>query len=503
VSRVFSTFGLAESKLDELLVGVVDPAEARLAFRAAFPRVQARITVSGAPGDDLEGRLDALEARVRERLGTHLYAIGDEGMEETVGRLLKERGMTLAVASRAPGGLIGHRITDVPGSSAYFLMGVATYSNDAKERVLGVRAETLREHGAVSTQTAEEMAEGVRRLAGADLGVSTTGIAGPGGGTRRQAGGHRLHRRGVGGRRMVAPLRCGRPRARVGQGDDGPDRPRPRPPPPAGRDAGSDERRSRRGEASVMTALFAVQPTPDPTAGAVTVALIASIFIAIIFSLHRWAGVGCAGSLVFLFLGITTSAGGTAGGIIGSLIIVFPLVAIVGIERWVAARKRRALEASARAHEAASRRQRSAIPSDARLLGRAVYQGGIPTMTPGLEWTSSLQEARSGLRPPVRPSRRHGWTRHGWRSCTWWMAPIVWSWCSPLARAATRRWSSPRRRAASPAARQLYAVLDAALPAQTSSGATPAPRVRAPCGGCGAMDAGDGPGCRYCGRPVS
>jgi nicotinamide-nucleotide amidase len=183
VSRVFSTFGLAESKLDELLVGAVDPAEARLAFRAAFPRVQARITVSGAPGEDLEGRLDTLEVRVRERLGTHLYAIGDEGMEETVGRLLREREMTLAVAESCTGGLIGHRITDVPGSSAYFLLGVATYSNGAKEGVLGVRAGTLREHGAVSTQTAEEMAEGVRRLAGADLGVSTTGIAGPGGGT--------------------------------------------------------------------------------------------------------------------------------------------------------------------------------------------------------------------------------------------------------------------------------------------------------------------------------
>ena len=183
LSRVFSTFGLTESRLDELLVGAVDPAEARLAFRAAFPLVQARLTVSGAPGDDLEGRLDALEARVRERLGAHVYAIGNEGMEETVGRLLRERGLTLGVAESCTGGLIGHRITDVPGSSAYFLMGVATYSNEAKERVLGVRAATLEEHGAVSSETAEEMAEGVRRLAGADLGLATTGIAGPGGGT--------------------------------------------------------------------------------------------------------------------------------------------------------------------------------------------------------------------------------------------------------------------------------------------------------------------------------
>jgi competence/damage-inducible protein CinA-like protein len=182
-SRTFSTFGLTESRLDELLAGAVDPAEARLAFRAAFPRIQARVTVSGAPGEELEGRLDALEARVRERLGHHLFAIGDEGMEETVGRLLRERGLTLAVAESCTGGRIGDWVTNVAGSSAYFLLGVATYSNQAKQQVIGVTAETLAAHGAVSTQTAEEMAQGVRRLAGADLGLSTTGIAGPGGGS--------------------------------------------------------------------------------------------------------------------------------------------------------------------------------------------------------------------------------------------------------------------------------------------------------------------------------
>lgn len=182
-SRVFSTFGLAESKLDELLAGVAEPGEARLAFRAAFPRVQARLTIVGAPEENLEARLDALELRVRERLGTHLYAVGNEGMEETVGRLLRERNQTLAVAESCTGGLIGHRITDVPGSSAYFLLGTVTYSYEAKQEVLGVRAGTLARHGAVSTETAEEMARGVRRLAGADLGLATTGIAGPGGGT--------------------------------------------------------------------------------------------------------------------------------------------------------------------------------------------------------------------------------------------------------------------------------------------------------------------------------
>lgn len=182
-SRTFSTFGLSESRLDEMLAGVVSADEARLAFRAAFPRIQARLTVSGGAGDDLGTRLDALEARVRERLGHHLYATGDQGMEEVVGALLRERKLTLAVAESCTGGRIGDWITNVPGSSEYFLLGVASYSNEGKMQVLGVRPDTLATHGAVSTQTAEEMAEGVRRRAGADLGLSTTGIAGPGGGS--------------------------------------------------------------------------------------------------------------------------------------------------------------------------------------------------------------------------------------------------------------------------------------------------------------------------------
>ncbi|HWK90434.1 MAG TPA: competence/damage-inducible protein A [Longimicrobium sp.] len=186
LSRTYSTYGLSEAKLDELLVDVIPPREARLAFRAAFPRLQARITVSGAPDEDLESRLKALDARARERLGAYLYATGDEGMEETVGRLLRERGLTLAVAESCTGGLIGHRITDVPGSSDYFLLGVASYANAAKRDILGVSPATLDAHGAVSAEAAAEMAAGVRRAAGADLGLSTTGIAGPGGGTEEK-----------------------------------------------------------------------------------------------------------------------------------------------------------------------------------------------------------------------------------------------------------------------------------------------------------------------------
>jgi nicotinamide-nucleotide amidase len=182
-SRVFSTFGLSESKLDELLAGVIQPEEGRLAFRAAFPRIQARVTVAGAPGDDLEERLAVLEARVRRQLGDHVYAIGDAGIEDTVVQLLRERGITLGVAESCTGGLIGHRITDVPGSSACFLLGVVAYADESKRSILGVDGGTIAGYGAVSTRTAEEMAVGVRRICGAELGLATTGIAGPGGGT--------------------------------------------------------------------------------------------------------------------------------------------------------------------------------------------------------------------------------------------------------------------------------------------------------------------------------
>ena len=106
-----------------------------------------------------------------------------EALEEAVGRLLAERGLTVAVAESCTGGLIAHRLTNVPGSSAYFLGGVVAYANEVKERVLGVRPETLRRYGAVSRETALEMARRVRRLLGADIALSATGIAGPAGGT--------------------------------------------------------------------------------------------------------------------------------------------------------------------------------------------------------------------------------------------------------------------------------------------------------------------------------
>jgi nicotinamide-nucleotide amidase len=182
LSHVFQTFGISESALDELVAGCIAPEEGRLAFRAAFPQISVRLTVHG-PADAAPRRLEQLAARLRARIGNYAYGEGDTTMESVVGAMLAERGLTLAVAESCTGGLIGHRLTNVPGSSAYLKGGIIAYSNEVKQRSLGVGTATLREHGAVSEETAVEMAQGVRNALATDLGLAVTGIAGPDGGT--------------------------------------------------------------------------------------------------------------------------------------------------------------------------------------------------------------------------------------------------------------------------------------------------------------------------------
>lgn len=182
LSRVFQTFGISESALDELVAGLVPADRARLSFRAAFPQISVRLTVHGDP-ETAPRTLAELGDRIRERLGAYCYAEGDTTMEAVVGEYLRQRGWRIALAESCTGGLVGHRITNVPGSSAYFLGGVVAYSNEAKQAFLGVRADTLARYGAVSEETAQEMARGVRERFGADVGLGVTGIAGPEGGT--------------------------------------------------------------------------------------------------------------------------------------------------------------------------------------------------------------------------------------------------------------------------------------------------------------------------------
>ncbi|MFQ5994393.1 MAG: competence/damage-inducible protein A [Acidiferrobacterales bacterium] len=182
LARTFQTFGMSESAMDEALAGAIDPKEARLSFRASFPQLSVRILVQGEQAET-QGKLDTLSQTVRERLGSALIAEGEITMEEVVGDLLRRYGRTLATAESCSGGLLGNRLTNVPGSSTYYVGGVVAYSNALKERSLNVAPTTLSTHGAVSEEAAREMALGVRELTAADLGVATTGIAGPDGGT--------------------------------------------------------------------------------------------------------------------------------------------------------------------------------------------------------------------------------------------------------------------------------------------------------------------------------
>ncbi len=185
LSRTFQTFGMSESAVDEALRDLIDPAEGRVAFRASFPQISVRLTVVGEE-DEARRRLAELGDRIAERLGAAVIAEGETTMEEVVGDLLRRAGKTLATAESCTGGLVGSRITDVAGSSDYYRGGIVAYSNDLKKDVLGVSRSTLAMFGAVSEETACEMASGVRRLTGADLAVATTGIAGPGGGTEEK-----------------------------------------------------------------------------------------------------------------------------------------------------------------------------------------------------------------------------------------------------------------------------------------------------------------------------
>mgnify|MGYP000887007815 CR=1 FL=1 len=184
LTRTLSVFGLTESATEERLAGL-DRAfpGIRPGLRAFFPEIQVKLYGDGTDRAALEGEMAAASAWAAERLGDRVFSMAEESMAAVAGRLLRERGATLALAESCTGGLIASRMTDVPGSSDYFLFSAVTYANAAKAAVLGVPPDTLARHGAVSVETAAAMAVGVRRVAGATYGLSVSGIAGPGGGT--------------------------------------------------------------------------------------------------------------------------------------------------------------------------------------------------------------------------------------------------------------------------------------------------------------------------------
>jgi nicotinamide-nucleotide amidase len=186
VSRTLWFAGIGESALAEKVQDFLDATDPTVAPLAGQGKVRLRITTRAATQEEAEERIAPVEREILARLGEYYFGEDDETLEGAVGRLLTKTGATLALAESCTGGLLAKRLTDMPGSSAYFKEGLVTYSNEAKERWLGVPHEMLAEHGAVSEPVARKMAEGARRLAGTDYGLSVTGIAGPDGGTEEK-----------------------------------------------------------------------------------------------------------------------------------------------------------------------------------------------------------------------------------------------------------------------------------------------------------------------------
>lgn len=183
-TSTLTVFGLSEAEIGARLS---DLDRSRPGFAVAycveFPMVQVKLRATGEDETALTALLEDGAAMVRERLGDHVVAGDGETIDTVVAGLFRETGMTLALAESCTGGLIAGRITAVAGSSGYFLLGAVTYSNDAKSNLLGVPVDILAEQGAVSADVAKAMARGARKLAGSDLALAVTGIAGPEGGS--------------------------------------------------------------------------------------------------------------------------------------------------------------------------------------------------------------------------------------------------------------------------------------------------------------------------------
>ncbi len=187
VSRNIRVFGLGESNMEAILHDMMEQSKnPTIAPYAKTSECFARVTAKADTPAECEKLLEPVVEKICGLLGDDVYGVDVDSLEQVVGDGLRQRGMTLAVAESCTGGLLSKRITDVPGCSDYYLGGVCSYANEVKMNLLGVKKETLDTLGAVSSEVAEQMAEGVAKALGADVGVGITGVAGPGGGTEEK-----------------------------------------------------------------------------------------------------------------------------------------------------------------------------------------------------------------------------------------------------------------------------------------------------------------------------
>lgn len=180
-------FGLGETRINEICRGIEEPQNGvSIGFLPKFPENHISISVRGRDLDHVRDKLRNTRKIIMERLGAYVFGVDNETLEVVTGRLLRSKRLTLAIAESCTGGLIGHRITNVSGSSDYLERGLVVYSNRSKMELLNVPQELLENYGAVSQEVAEWMAKGIRTASRTDIGLGITGIAGPTGGTERK-----------------------------------------------------------------------------------------------------------------------------------------------------------------------------------------------------------------------------------------------------------------------------------------------------------------------------
>ncbi|MBP3629411.1 MAG: competence/damage-inducible protein A [Anaerotignum sp.] len=187
LSRILRVANVGESAMAAQVQDIMDAqTNPTIAPYAKDGEAILRITAKAKNEAEADALIDPIAAKLKERLGDAVYAEGETDMQTVVAEMLLEKKLTIAVAESCTGGLVASKLIEYPGISEVLLEGCVTYSNDAKMRRLGVKAETLEQFGAVSEETAREMAEGIAKTSGADIGLATTGIAGPGGGSEEK-----------------------------------------------------------------------------------------------------------------------------------------------------------------------------------------------------------------------------------------------------------------------------------------------------------------------------
>jgi len=181
--RVLRTCGMSESAVNQAILDIMKRSEPVVGLTAMETGVDIRIIARESSDEKARLMMSKTDAAIREKLGDAVYGVDDQELEEVIGALLKQRKLTLAVAESCTGGLIGARITNIAGSSEYFERGAVVYSDQAKTEMLNVPRDIIERYGAVSSEVAAAMAQGIRQAGRTDLGLAVTGIAGPGGGT--------------------------------------------------------------------------------------------------------------------------------------------------------------------------------------------------------------------------------------------------------------------------------------------------------------------------------